>query len=558
MKKNSRAFWISLLLLGALFYCSACDNGGVQPADKSDETDNIDKPDKTALTRLVQNAKTVIAGARKSADGEDVPAEAFWVSEAVYDALEEAIADAEKALPDEAAAQDDIDRLRAALQKQITDFTNAKKPGLYTPPPPPLPEGLIPAGPGWARNSVNTTPFRQNSIVTHGDTQFIAYFDSDGTAVIGKRTLDEKEFTLSDTGISGWPTDAHNSISIMTDGDAYLHMVLGHHNSALAYYKSAAPLSTGFSPATMLQNAAYQNSVTYPEFYRLPSGDLLFVYRNGGSGDGYMVLNRYSTQTKTWTRVHDRLVHGTGASGTQSPYWQMYLDAKGTLHLSWVFRRTPDVRTNHDMYYAYSEDQGQTWKKKSNGAAYTMPITPDNAEKIWSIPEDSSLMNQTSMTADDAGNPYIATYWKEGGGRVQYRVIYHDGTAWNARQVSNRAGDFTLGGGGTLFVPIARPRLVAKHDAASGKTKAYYIFRDTEEREGKVSLYRTDDIESGVWTVKDLTDFPVYAWEPSHDTELWKNQGKLHIFVQFADQASGEGLTDHEPEMVYCLEADVE
>jgi hypothetical protein len=310
----------------------------------------------------------------------------------------------------------------------------------------------------------------------------------------------------------------------------------------------------------MLPGATYQNSVTYPEFYRLPSGDLLFVYRNGGSGDGYMVLNRYSYSTQTWSRVHDRLVYGTGSSGTQSPYWQMYLDALGTLHLSWVFRRSSDAATNHDMYYAYSEDQGQTWKKKSDGSVYTMPITPTTAEKVWDIPENSSLMNQTSMTADQDGNPYIATYWKNSApdSKTQYYVIYHDGTQWNARQVSNRTHDFTLGGGGTLFVPIARPRLVAKYDAVSGKTRAYYIFRDTEEREGKVSMYSTNDIETGIWTVRDLTDFSVYAWEPSHDTELWKSQGKLHIFVQFADQASGEGLTNHEPMMVYCLEVEEE
>jgi hypothetical protein len=549
MQRNSRVFWVSPLLLGALLSCFACDNGVAEPENE--------KTDKSRLTLLVQEAKSALAGVQKSADGEDVSPEEFWVPDAVYTALEQAITGAEEALLDDTAAQDNIDQKRTVLQSRLTAFKNAKKAGLYEPPVQ-LPPGLIPAGLGWARNSVNTTPFRQNSLVTHGDTQFIAYFDSNSKAIIGKRTLDQKEFTLTDTGISGWPTDAHNSICIMTDGEGYVHMVLGHHNSALSYYKSAAPLSTSFTAVTMLQNATYQNSVTYPEFYRLPSGDLLFVYRNGGSGDGYMVLNRYSTAAKTWARVHDRLVYGNDASGTQSPYWQMYLDGNGTLHLSWVFRRTSDAATNHDMYYAYSEDQGDTWKKKSNGSTYSLPITPGTAEKVWTIPENSSLMNQTSMTADQAGNPYIATYWKESGGKTQYRVIYHDGTAWNARQVSNRTHDFTLGGGGTLFVPIARPRLVAKYDAASGKTKAYYIFRDTEERDGKVSMYSTSDIESGIWTVEDLTDFSVYAWEPSHDTELWKNQGKLHIFVQFADQASGEGLTDHEPMMVYCLEADVE
>jgi hypothetical protein len=274
------------------------------------------------------------------------------------------------------------------------------------------------------------------------------------------------------------------------------------------------------------------------------------------AGDGDLVLNRYTTSTRTWKRVHNQLVYGGEPSIRQSPYWQMCLDTKGTLHLSWVFRRTGDVATNHDMYYACSTDEGVTWRRKSNGAAYTMPITPTNAEKICDIPENTNLINTTSMTADQEGNPYIATYY--GKPQVNYMVIFHDGTGWQARQVSDRATSFSLSGGGTLMIPIARPRLVAQYDENTGKTKAYYIFRDTE-RGSKVSMYSTDDIASiNEWTVRDLTDFSVFAWEPSHDTELWKNQSKLHIYVQYADQISGEGLSNQEPMPVYCLEVELD
>jgi len=40
--------------------------------------------------------------------------------------------------------------------------------------------------------------------------------------------------------------------------------------------------------------------------------------------------------------------------------------------------------------------------------------------------------------------------------------------------------------------------------------------------------------------VKDLTNFSVEAWEPSHDTELWKNRHQLDIYVQCAYQGDGE------------------
>jgi hypothetical protein len=34
------------------------------------------------------------------------------------------------------------------------------------------------------------------------------------------------------------------------------------------------------------------NRVTYPEFHALPGGDLLFLYRDGGSGGGNLAMNR--------------------------------------------------------------------------------------------------------------------------------------------------------------------------------------------------------------------------------------------------------------------------
>ena len=70
------------------------------------------------------------------------------------------------------------------------------------------------------------------------------------------------------------------------------------------------------------------------------------------------------------------------------------------------------------------------------------------------------------------------------------------------------------------------------------KYEVYYLFRD-QERGSKVSMYYTKDIQFGEWHVKDLTDFAVNAWEPSHDTELWKMKKQLHIYVQDTRQGDG-------------------
>jgi len=69
-----------------------------------------------------------------------------------------------------------------------------------------------------------------------------------------------------------------------------------------------------------------------------------------------------------------------------------------------------------------------------------------------------------------------------------------------------------------------------------------------------VSLFFTDDIDSGEWTATDLTDFSVDAWEPSFDSELWRRKCRLHIFVEATHQGDGERTVMADPQTVYVLE----
>jgi Neuraminidase (sialidase) len=57
------------------------------------------------------------------------------------------------------------------------------------------------------------------------------------------------------------------------------------------------------------------------------------------------------------------------------------------------------------MAYACSKDGGKTWQKTS-GEKYQLPINASNAEYACKIPQNSELINQTSMVADQAGNPH--------------------------------------------------------------------------------------------------------------------------------------------------------
>ena len=402
---------------------------------------------------------------------------------------------------------------------------------------------LVEAGTGYSNTSVNTTAFRSSSIVTDGDTQYISYYDPEGYVTLGKRKLGSAEWTVRRTQYRGNVADAHNVISIMTDGEGYIHAAFDHHGQKLNYARSTAPGALELGER-MPMTGRDETDVTYPEFYRLAGGDLLFAYRSGASGRGNLVLNRYDVKKRAWSRVQDVLIDG---EDERSAYWQLYVDEAGRIHLSWVWRETWMVETNHDLCYACSPDEGKTWYK-STGERYDLPIREDNAEYACRIPQNSELINQTSMSADGEGHPYIVTYWRDADSEIpQYRMVWNDGKAWHSRQVMNRTLPFTLKGGGTKMIPIARPKIAVDNG------KAWFVFRDAE-RGGKVSMAYTDDIREAGWEVADLTDFPVGAWEPGIDSELWKAKKQLHVFVQKTYQGDGERTVDAEPTPVYVLE----
>lgn len=402
---------------------------------------------------------------------------------------------------------------------------------------------LVPVGEGWAGNSINTVVFRKNSVVSFKDHQYVAYYDSSAHVVLAKRKLNSDKWDIKQTRLTGNIRDAHNSISIMVDGDGYLHIAWDHHANGLHYTKSIKPGSLELMNEQAMTGKD-EVKVTYPEFYKLVNGDLLFLYRDGVSGSGNLILNRYNVTSKTWERVNSNLLDG---EGKRNAYWQACADDKGVFQISWVWRESGDVATNHDICYAKSSDGGRTWRK-SNNQIYPVPINASNAEYIYRIPQSSELINSTGMTADENGMPYIATYWRAKGTTVpQYHLVYFDGNKWNDRQASNRQAAFSLSGGGTKKIPIARPQVLVK-----GK-EVFIVFRDNE-RGDKVSVLTCKDVNHNQWKTVDISEASVGQWEPSFDTELWKKKKVLHLFVQLTGQGDGEKVENIPSQMVNILE----
>jgi hypothetical protein len=407
---------------------------------------------------------------------------------------------------------------------------------------------LSPIAPGWARNTVNVTIFRHNAITSSPDgAQYTAFYDPDGQIILARRNVSSTHWTTHKTQHSGNVRDAHNAIVIALDGSGTLHMAWANHDQPLQYCHAQKPGSLEVGDKIPMTGAS-EDRVTYPEFYSTPDGGLLFMYRVGSSGNGDLVLNHYDPAQRKWEQVQPNLISG---QGKRSAYWQAAVDQKGVIHLSWVWRDSPDVATNHDLNYARSRDGGKTWQK-TDGTNCPLPITIGSAEVAARIPPNHELINQTTMTTDSKNRPYIATYWREEGSEIpQYHIVYHDGTRWQVSTVGGQTIPFRLSGGGSKRLPLSRPKILA--DATGAKDKAYLLFRD-EGRGNRISVATCDDLSHGKWSISDLTESSVGQWEPNFDLARWQRDKVADVFVQRAEQQDAEGVNNAAPEMVCILE----
>lgn len=75
------------------------------------------------------------------------------------------------------------------------------------------------------------------ALVTHGDQQFVAYYDSAKNMTVAARKLNSKkwEYKVLDTKI-GW--DTHNYVTMKIDSSGYIHVSGNMHAAPLVYYRS--------------------------------------------------------------------------------------------------------------------------------------------------------------------------------------------------------------------------------------------------------------------------------------------------------------------------------
>lgn len=382
----------------------------------------------------------------------------------------------------------------------------------------------------WAGSSVNVQANTRQTLFTRGNWQYAGFYDANGFLTLGKRRVEEDDWALETTRFSGHVNDAHNHVSLLVDAAGILHVAWDHHNSPLNYATGTAPGVLEIERAAMV--GTNEQSVTYPQFYELPDGDLLFLYRDGGSGRGDLVMNRHDHEEGAWRRIHDQLIDG---EGERNAYWDLHVDQQGTLHLAWVWRETPDVASNHDLSYARSFDGGETWQQ-IGGEALEIPIRHTGREVVLQIPQNHDLMNPPVVSADAEGNPFIASYWSDGPGQAPAHHVAAclDGQ-WQTFRAPTFHPPFRLAGHGTRNPPISRAALMVE---STGKDGAMHlVYRDSTQN--AILAASMDDLSRPRWIVQRLGGMSG-GWEPSIDPQQWRLHRQAHMLLQRVEQLDGD------------------
>jgi len=423
--------------------------------------------------------------------------------------------------------------------------------------------------------NINAQTFQQDAIVTFNHYQYVGYYNNNRQVCVARRKLPEgvweilqfKDYLFA-------VNDAHNTISVgICPKDGTIHLAFDMHAHELHYHVSEKGVATHpekvnwstslfGSVSDELDPEKPITSITYPRFIQTPEGGLQSCYRIGGSGGGTRILSDYNPKSGTFENAHP-IDSGKGnfkdqlnESNSRNSYPNGYTyGINGKLHATWVWRESSQG-ANHDLMYAYSEDQGNTWKNNKDEFLTNVPNinTPDIT--VVDIPRGYGLMNTHGQTVDSKGRihtvmwhctdeslkPFGIEPWKERWGvegARHYNHYWRDNNGdWKHNKLPGVAGN--------------RPKVLADQE-----DNLYLIFGRTSgldetitgiyyEKGVLVIMAATADRNWKDWKVIHIEKGP-FMNEMLADYYRWKESGILSILVQ----ESSEG---HSPSALRILD----
>ena len=321
-------------------------------------------------------------------------------------------------------------------------------------------------------------------LLTHGDMQFIAFYDADRKITVGMRKLDEDIWTFAQpkgvwlekrgrlSSEIGW--DSHNSLTMAIDDADYIHLCGNMHVDPLIYFRTTRPFDVTSFERVDYMVGKNEDRCTYPVFMRGIENKFIFRYRDGSSGNGVDFYNVYDAETRTWRRLlNTPLLDGLDRMNAYARMPEKGPD--GVYHMVWMWRDTPDCATNHDLSYAQSEDLVH-WET-GGGQSLTLPITVESGAAVDPVPPGGGLINMTQSLGFDHKNRPVISYHKhdEDGYTQAYCARLEDGE-WVFYKVSDWTYRWDFGGGGSIGAEIRLGGV--RVEADGGLSQSYYHVKE--------------------------------------------------------------------------------
>jgi hypothetical protein len=310
-------------------------------------------------------------------------------------------------------------------------------------------------------------------LYTHGTRQYIAYYNAERRAVLGQRNLADDKFELhvmpattretagGTSTVVGW--DSHNFLTLGIDRDGFIHLSGNVHVHPLTYFRSTKPNDISTMEQIFEMVGSEEKRTTYPHFMLTREGEMLYHYRDGGSGDGNEIYNIYNTETKTWKRLLDTPL--TDGQGLMNAYQtQPKLMKDGWYHMFWVWRDTPDCSTNHDLSYMKSQDL-KNWFD-AFGNSIQLPATLEKKSLIVDpIPVEGGIINLAAkMVLDEKNDPVFVYHKFDENGNTQFYSAQILNKKWIYKKVTNWDYRWFFSGNGSINSDISLKGLSKRND----------------------------------------------------------------------------------------------
>lgn len=288
-------------------------------------------------------------------------------------------------------------------------------------------------------DNINGVSFQQEILISANGFQYIVYYNDNDRVCLARRNLKTDKIEIirfSDYMYRGGDnTHCTPSVGICLK-DGTIHLAFDHHNNELHYKKSIQGLLTKpskytwneclFTPVTNKLTQVPVPVLCYPRFIHLPDGNLQFIYRIGGSGNGDRLMVTYNPKTGVWENQHQidsrdgTFTDSFGTSTSRCSYPNSYTyDRFGSLHTTFVWRES-SVGSNHDLMYVWSKDQGNTWLNNAGDTVGTsnqirLVTVQSPGVKVWDITRKESLMNSQAQDVDSDGAIHTVMWHKRPG-----------------------------------------------------------------------------------------------------------------------------------------------